>query len=330
MPDTITDTITDTINNNLSINTRETVFVEKYRPKNIKDIVLPVEFKNSLEEWKAQGEIPNLLLVSKGPGMGKTSLCHVIAKELDAEIMFINASLESNIDLLRDKIKGFVSTASWDNRPKIVVLDEADGLNERSTQPALRAFIEEFSKSARFILTANHKNKIIEQLRDRLMDFDFDKLFKENKLLIKDIYLRCEAILNNEKIKYDKDDLKYLVKHYYPSQRSIIMKLQQFTTAKVLKVDHNEMDIDNTMNTIRKLVLDNKFEEMRKLLTNIVDPSILFSNLYEHLDDFPESLRPPIVMIIAKYQANDGFVRDRVINVAAMITEIMMLVKKQQ
>jgi len=151
----------ETVEDNLSINTREKVFVEKFRPKNINDIVLPETFKASLREWKADGQIPNLLLISKGPGLGKTSLAHVIAAELDSEIMFINASLESNIDLLRDKIKGFVSTVAFDGRPKIVVLDEADGLNERTTQPALRAFIEEFSKSARFILTANHKNKII-------------------------------------------------------------------------------------------------------------------------------------------------------------------------
>jgi len=317
----------ETVEDYLSVNTREKVFVEKFRPKNIKDIILPEDFKASLREWKAEGQIPNLLLISKGPGLGKTSLAHVIAAELDSEIMFINASLESNIDLLRDKIKGFVSTVAFDGRPKIVVLDEADGLNERTTQPALRAFIEEFSKSARFILTANYKNKIIEPLRDRLMDYDFDAIFKENKTLIKDIYLRCEAILKSENISYAADDLKYLVKHFYPSQRSIVMKLQQFTTGGKLSVNHSELDIDNTLKTIRAYTLNNQFEEMRKVIANITDPAVIFSDFYDHLEDFPEGKRPPIVMTIAKYQANDGFVRDRVINVAAMITEVMALVR---
>jgi len=318
----------DKIKANLSNNLREKVFVERYRPKTINDIILPEYIKESLREWKKEGEIPNLLLVSKSPGLGKTSLAHVIANELESEILFINASLESNIDILRDKIKGFVSTGGWDGRPKIVVLDEADGLNERTTQPALRAFIEEFSKSARFILTANQKNKIIEPLRDRLMDYNFDNIFAENKTLIKDIYLRCEAILKAEGITYNTEDLKYLVKHYYPSQRSIIMKLQQFTTNGVLSVNHAELNVDGTLKTIRTLTINNNFEEMRRIISNITDPAIIFSDLYEHLEEFPKEKHPPIVMSIAKYQANDTFVRDRVINVAAMLAEIMAIIRK--
>jgi len=307
----------------ISKNEKEKIFVERYRPRTIKDIILPKEMKESLLEWKREGQIPNLLLISKAPGLGKTSLAHVIANELDAEIKFINASLESNIDLLRESIKGFVTTAGWDNRPKIVVLDEADGLNERTTQPALRAFIEEFSKSARFILTANNQNKIIEPLQDRLMDYDFDKMFNENKTLIKDIYLRCESILEEEDIEYNKEDLKYLVKHYFPSQRSIVMKLQQFTTNGVLKINHSEMNIDGVLADIRKLVVSKDFEKIRELITEISDPSLIFSNFYEHLDEFEKSKRPGVVLTIAKYQSYDSLVRDRVINVMACLTEMM-------
>jgi len=307
----------------ISKNINERIFVEKYRPKTINDIILPKEMKESLLEWKKDGEIPNLLLISKAPGLGKTSLAHVIANELDAEIMFINASLESNIDLLRDKIKGFVTTAGWDNRPKIVVLDEADGLNERTTQPALRAFIEEFSKSARFILTANQKNKIIEPLQDRLMDFDFDRMFNENKSLIKDIYLRCESILLEEDIQYDKEDLKYLVKHYYPSQRSIIMKLDQFTTNKILKINKSEMNIDGIMNNIRELTIEKNFEGVRETINDISDPSLIFSNFYDNLEYFDPKIRPGVVLTLAKYQSYDSLVRDRVINIMACLTEMM-------
>jgi len=307
----------------ISKNENEKIFVERYRPKTIKDIVLPKEMKESLLEWKKEGQIPNLLLISKTPGLGKTSLAHVIANELDAEIKFINASLESNIDLLRESIKGFVTTAGWDNRPKIVVLDEADGLNERTTQPALRAFIEEFSKSARFILTANNKNKIIEPLQDRLMDYDFDKMFNENKTLIKDIYLRCESILEEENIEHNKEDLKYLVKHYFPSQRSIIMKLQQFTTNGILKINRSEMNIDGVLADIRKLVVSKDFEKIRELITEISDPSLIFSNFYDHLDEFEKSKRPGVVLTLAKYQSYDSLVRDRVINVMACLTEMM-------
>jgi len=307
----------------ISKDVKEKIFVERYRPKTLNDIVLPHDMKESITEWKKEEQIPNLLLISKSPGLGKTSLAHVIANELDAEIMFINASLESNIDLLRDKIKGFVTTAGWDNRPKIVVLDEADGLNERTTQPALRAFIEEFSKNARFILTANNKNKIIKPLRDRLMDYDFDKLFNENKTLIKDIYIRCERILQEEEIEYNKEDLKYLVKHYFPEQRSIIMKLQQFTTNGVLKINRSEMNIDSVLDDIRRMTIEKNFEGVRERITEISDPSLVFSNFYDNLDVFEKSKRPGVILTLAKYQSYDSLVRDRVINVVACLTEMM-------
>lgn len=304
------------------------VFVERYRPKTIDDIILPKHIKASLLEWKEKGEIPNLLLTSKAPGLGKSSLAHVIIRELNAEAKFINASLESNIDVLRSKIQGFVSTVSFDGKPKIVVLDEADYLNSSSTQPALRGFIEEFSKSARFILTANIKDRIIEPLRNRLFDIDFDSLFHNNPELIKDVFIRCTKILKEEEIEYNTEDLKSIVKNYYPSSRSIVMKLQQFTINKKLIISHNEIDSMSTTKEIRVSVLKDDFNEMRKLITKISDPSIIYSDIYENLEEFPYEKHPPIIICIAKYQANDGLVRDRLINVAAMLTELMTIIRK--
>lgn len=316
------------MDNTLSVSERETIFVERFRPKTIEDIVLPESLKQSLREWKEAGEIPNLLLTSKTPGLGKSSLAHTLINELNAEAKFINASLENNIDVLRSKIQGFVSTVSFDNRPKIVVLDEADFLNANSTQPALRAFIEEFSKSARFILTANYSDRIIEPLRDRLMDINFDTIFFKNTELIKDIYLRSEQILKEQGIEYEKDDLKYIVKHYYPSSRSIIMKLQQFSVNKKLVIDHEDLNVTSIVSDIRKSILDNDFENMRKLVSKISDPSVIYTDIYDNLDEFPIEKKPPIVMTIAKYQAHDALVRDRVINVAAMLTELMGIIRK--
>lgn len=320
--------MTEKTENKITVNREHTVFVERFRPKTIDDIILPANLKDSLKEWKEKGEIPNLLLTSKTPGLGKSSLAHVIIHELGAEAKFINASLESNIDLLRSKILGFVSTASFDGRPKIVVLDEADFLNANSTQPALRAFIEEFSRSARFILTANIKDKIIEPLRSRLFDIDFDMIFASNPALIKDIYIRCTKILEEENITYSADDLKYLVKHYYPSSRNIVMKIHQFSTGGKLVVNHNDMDIESITKDIRNTVLNNEFEKMRQLITKISDPSIIYTDTFDNLDKFPVEKRPPIIMCIAKYQAHDNLVRDRIINAAAMLTEIMTIIRK--
>ncbi len=310
----------------LSISEKDYIYVERFRPKTVEDIILPEFIKKDIRQWMKDGQIPNLLLTSKTPGLGKSSLAHTLINELDAEALFINASLESNIDTLRSKILGFVSTVSFDGRPKIVVLDEADYLNANSTQPALRGFIEEFSKSARFILTANYKDKLILPLQDRLIDIDFDVLFNENKELIKDIYLRCADILEERNIEYESADLKYLVTHYYPSTRSIVMKLQQFGQTGKLILNKESLDNDSVIDKVIEYIQKGEFEDMRKEITLIADPGILYTAIYDRLDEFPMEKMPPILLAIAKYQAWDGSVRDRVVNAAALCTEIMALV----
>jgi len=113
----------------LSIDNKEYLFVEKYRPKSINSIIIPEELKDQMREWVKDEQIPNLLLSGRVPGTGKSSMCHTIITETGADALFLNASLYPNIDILRSKIQGFVSTSSFDGNPKIVVLDEADFLN---------------------------------------------------------------------------------------------------------------------------------------------------------------------------------------------------------
>ena len=139
----------------------EFLWVEKYRPRNISTCILPTETKKIFIDFVNNNEIPNLLLCGTS-GVGKTTVAKAICNELDADWILINGSEERNIDTLRVKIKQFASTVSLTvgGGPKIVILDEADYLNAQSTQPALRGFIEEFSKNCRFIFTFKKKNTI--------------------------------------------------------------------------------------------------------------------------------------------------------------------------
>ena len=141
----------------------EFLWVEKYRPRNISSCVLPAETKKIFIDFCNNEEIPNLLLCGTA-GVGKTTVARALCNELGADFILINGSEERNIDTLRVKIKQFASTVSLQGGPKIVILDEADYLNPQSTQPALRGFIEEFSKNCRFIFTCNYKNRIIQPL----------------------------------------------------------------------------------------------------------------------------------------------------------------------
>ena len=141
------------------------LWVEKYRPKTIQDCVLPETLKKTFSEFVKNG-IPNLLLTG-GPGVGKTTVAKAMLEQIGYDYIMINGSEESGIDVLRNKMKNFASTMSLEGSRKFIIIDEADYLNAQSTQPALRGMIEEFHKNCGFILTCNFKNRIIEPLHSR-------------------------------------------------------------------------------------------------------------------------------------------------------------------
>ena len=152
--------------------TNEFLWVEKYRPNKLEDIVLPASLYKTFDEMLSNGEIQNMLFTGTA-GVGKTTVAKAIARILNLDYIIINGSEEGNIDTLRNKIKQFASTVSLSGGHKLVILDEADYLNPQSTQPALRGFMEEFSDNCRFIFTCNFKNRIIEPLHSRFSTIDF-------------------------------------------------------------------------------------------------------------------------------------------------------------
>ena len=139
------------------------LWVEKYRPKKIKDCILTDDLKKTFQEFVNQGEIP-ILLLSGTSGTGKTTVARALCDELGADYILINGSDEGRqIDTLRNKVKNFASTVSLTEQSnhKVVIIDEADYMNPESVQPALRNFIETFYNNCRFIFTCNYKNKIL-------------------------------------------------------------------------------------------------------------------------------------------------------------------------
>ena len=128
----------------------EFLWVEKYRPQKVSETILPDNLKQTFQKVVDGAELPNMLL-SGTAGTGKTTIARAMCEELGLDYIVINGSEEGNIDTLRGKIKQFASSVSLSGGYKVVILDEADYLNPQSTQPALRGFIEEFSKNCRFI-----------------------------------------------------------------------------------------------------------------------------------------------------------------------------------
>ena len=207
------------------------LWVEKYRPKNINDCVLPNETKKIFLDFVNNKEIPNLLLCGTA-GVGKTTVAKALCNELDADFVLINGSEERNIETLRVKIKQFASTVSLSGGPKIVILDEADYLNPQSTQPALRGFIEEFSKNCRFIFTCNYKNRIIPPLHSRCSVVDFTIESSQKPQIASQIFQRTLQILTEENIDYNEKVVVELInifqigEEYLMNYKSILHQVQ--------------------------------------------------------------------------------------------------------
>ena len=306
--------------------TEEFLWVEKYRPQTIEDCVLPEELKKSFMEIVESGEMQNLLL-SGGPGCGKTTVARALCDELDCDHIVINCSEDGNIDTLRTKIRNFASTISLSERKKVVILDEFDYSNAQSTQPALRGFIEEFSKNCRFVLTCNYKNRIIEPLHSRCTCIDFRFGANEKKQLMPSFLTRIEFILNAEGVGYDQRVIAKLITRYAPDWRRIINECQRYAVGGDIDVGVLSESGDVKVVELMKYLKEKDFTSVRKWVsTNIHnDQSLIFRKIYDCLYEKmqPQSI-PSAVLILADYQYKAAFVADAEINLTACLTNIMM------
>ena len=298
------------------------LWVEKYRPKKIKDCILTEDIKITFAEFLKQKEIPNLLL-SGTQGTGKTTVARALCEELGADYIIINGSDEGRqIDTLRNKIKNFASTVSLteSSAHKVVIIDEADYMNAESVQPALRNFIESFHTNCRFIFTCNYKNKIIKPLHSRCTVIDFAIKNGQKVKTAQALMKRLGIILDDEQIEYDKKVLAELIQKHYPDFRRIINELQRYSVRG--KIDSGILFSLSEANTkeLAKILKEKRFNDMRKWVINNLEkePSSLFTSIYELLYSTLESNSiPKAVLVIAGYQYKSAFVADQEINMVA-------------
>lgn len=270
------------------------------------------------------------MMFSGTAGVGKTTVARALCNELGLDYIIINGSEEGNIDTLRGKIKQFASTVSLQGGYKVVILDEADYLNPQSTQPALRGFIEEFSKNCRFILTCNFKNRIIEPLHSRCSVYEFAIPNSEKPLMAAGFFKRLQNILSAESIEYEPKVLASLIERYFPDWRRVLNECQRYSiSGKIdagILVNLSDVNIQTLMTALK----DKDFKTMRKWVVDNIDvePRVVFRRIYDTMLDYasPQSI-PQIVLILADYQYKDSFVVDHEINVVACMTELMASVE---
>lgn len=307
------------------------MWISKYRPESFDTIVLAEDTKKLLLKWKKEGEFPNLLLCSR-PGMGKTSLAHIIAKEFDCDKLYINASDEGNVDTIRNKVKDFSITASLNGSLKVVILDEADGFANIQSQKILRALMEEVSDTCRFIITANYRHKIIEPIISRCVELDMNPPKKE-------MIRRCMAILKEEKVNVVRDEfmkIPTVVEAFYPDMRSVVKSLQscvdennnlvikEFKAQDIFISNLVEEIIKGNAVNVRKFIIEHEVEFNS-------DYNILLMSLYKFMiatDSIDYSIRAEWTIILCEYLYRMTSSIDSEICMAACIAEMCKKITK--
>ncbi len=303
------------------------LWVEKYRPTKVADYVWrDDDQKRQVESWIKEKSIPHLLL-SGSPGIGKTTMAKILMHEIDiedADVLEVNASRETGIDFIRDKIIPFISAIAW-GPFKVVLLDEADRLSPQA-QDSLKGIIEEYSNYARFILTCNSPNKVVPALHSRCQQFHFTKLDQT------EFTARAATILVNENIEFDLDILDNYVSVAYPDLRKCINLLQQNSNDNCLRAPTKE-DSGNLEWKFQMIDLfkAGKISEARKLICGKLraeEIEEVFRWLYDNVSMFgDESTQDQAILIIKQGMVDHTLISDPEINLAATMIKLSRLNK---
>lgn len=276
------------------------LWVEKYRPQSIDECILTKDIKDTFLGIRKSSVIPNLLL--SGPaGTGKTTTAKAICKDLNCEVLFINSSLERNIDTLRTKITAFCSTISLYNQQKVVILDEGDYMNAESTQPALRSFIESFSKNARFIITCNFPDRFMDAIRSRFSNIDFNYSDEERQQLSFEMFRRVQNILKTEGVEFDKKAVADHIMKYFPDFRRILGELQSAALQSNNITSDSFAGSKTNLDELLQHIKDKKFSLCRKWINEnlgLIDQTAVYRGIYDKMYEVLEKESIPICIIL--------------------------------
>lgn len=304
----------------------EFLWVEKYRPHKVSNTILPVSLKATFQKFVDDKSVPNLMLSGRA-GVGKTTIARAMLEEIGCDYIVVNGSLSGNIDTLRNDIKSFASTTSFAGGRKYVILDEADYLNANSTQPALRNFMEEFSKNCGFILTCNYPARIIKELHSRCSVINFVIPKAERPKMASLFFASIESILKAEQVSYDSKALVGVVQKHFPDFRRTLNELQRYAaTGKIDAGILTNIDSDSMKNLL-EFMKKKEFSNARKWVAENtdIDFTTLSRRLYDTSTDFfVQASIPDLILLLARYQLNAAYVADQEINTVACLAEIMV------
>jgi DNA polymerase III delta prime subunit len=300
------------------------LWVEKYRPNTVDGYVFVDDSqRQQVQQWIKDGSIPHLLL-SGGPGTGKTTLAKMLINELgvdEYDVMMANGSKEARKVEWVDKLISFCQTMPY-GKFKVVLIDEADYMNPNSVQPALRNLMEDYSQTVRFILTCNYPNKILPPIHSRCQGFHIAKTDHT------EFTARVATILVTEGVEFDLDTLDSYVKATYPDLRKCLNLVQPNSqTGRLVEPGASDRSVRDWKLDCVDLFKHGKTREARTLLCQSSTPEEsdeIFRWMYDNLELFgkTQEQQDQAIVIIRNGIVNIPLIADQEINLSATLVEL--------
>ena len=298
----------------------------KYRPQSKNDIVLTKDMTIRLDTIIEDGVAPHMLL-SGIQGCGKTSLAYIIAKETNASLLYINASLDNDNETIRNRIIQYCTKNVIDKTKhyKIILLDEIDHPRAANLQKVMLSIIEKYGNNTRFIMTCNNKAKLNKALISRLTGFSFGFHNDEVKAMKTKFFNRMVMMCDNEGIVYEQKALAYLVEKKFPDMRKIINTINAFRLSKNLTYDGVQKQMYFDMDTYFKLLKTKDFGAIKDFIRGLsIIADEFYSQVYNNIEHSISAQHiPQALLTIYEFKKDLSFVADEFISMTAFSLKMM-------
>lgn len=300
------------------------IFELKYRPKKIEDLILPEEIKSQFLTIIKNKKIPNLLLSGQA-GIGKTTSAFCFVNELELSYKYINMSKNTGIDIIRNQVETFASTASFDGGKKVIIGDECDRLSQQALD-SLKGIIDEFSNNCTFIFTSNSKYKLPDPIISRFQEIDFIIPKNKKKDMMSQTLKRLIEISKLENIEFEKKALMILIQTFFPDFRKCLNELQKISMQGSVTIESIKNNIISDIDDYFKALKEKNFTKIRTYVTNINDTKTFYTYIFRNLEKYisKENIAEAII-IISKYMFESAFSIDPEITLMACSMELVNL-----